>query len=77
MTDQEAVDHIGEMLYECYRRWYEALRSLPFWGEKIDRDVVKFINGCRNIALGNLHWRYVTELTFIKLTLTIELTREV
>ncbi|TPX17870.1 uncharacterized protein E0L32_002971 [Thyridium curvatum] len=56
MTDQEAVDHIGEMLYECYRRWYEALRSLPFWGEKIDRDVVKFINGCRNIALGNLHW---------------------
>ncbi|KAF4468445.1 pentalenene synthase [Fusarium albosuccineum] len=57
MSDQQAVDHIGEMLYDCYRRWYNALINLPFWGEGIDRDVMKFINGCRNIALGNLHWR--------------------
>ncbi|KXX79864.1 Presilphiperfolan-8-beta-ol synthase [Madurella mycetomatis] len=60
MSDQEAVDHIGEMLYDCYRRWFDALRNMPFWGEKIDRDVVKFVNGCRNIALGNLHWSLYT-----------------
>lgn len=60
MSDQQAVDQIGEMLYDCYRRWHEALRNLPFWGENIDRDVLKFINGCRNIALGNLHWSLYT-----------------
>lgn len=59
MTDQEAVDEIGEMLYDCYKRWHMAMANLPFWGEDIDRDVIKFVNGCRNIALGNLHWRYV------------------
>jgi hypothetical protein len=59
MTDQQAVDQIGEMLYDCYRRWHMALANLPFWGEGIDRDVIKFVNGCRNIALGNLHWRYM------------------
>ncbi|EWY82669.1 hypothetical protein FOYG_14764 [Fusarium oxysporum NRRL 32931] len=60
MTDQQAVDQIGEMLYDCYRRWHMALANLPFWGEGIDRDVIKFVNGCRNIALGNLHWSLYT-----------------
>lgn len=59
MNYQEAVDYVGEMLNDCYRTWYEALNNLPFWGEKIDRDVLKFIDGCRNLALGNLHWRYL------------------
>lgn len=59
MTDQQAVDQIGEMLYNCYKRWHVAILDLPFWGEGIDRDVIKFVNGCRNIALGNLHWRYL------------------
>ncbi|CAF3541463.1 unnamed protein product [Fusarium graminearum] len=60
MTDQEAADEIGEMLYDCYRRWHTAMANLPFWGEGVDRDVIKFVNGCRNIALGNLHWSLYT-----------------
>ncbi|KAF5022161.1 hypothetical protein F66182_5748 [Fusarium sp. NRRL 66182] len=60
MDEQQAVDYIGEMLYDCYRRWYAALVDLPYWGEGIDRDVIKFVNGCRNIALGNLHWSLYT-----------------
>ncbi|GKU08468.1 unnamed protein product, partial [Fusarium langsethiae] len=60
MTDQEAADEIGEMLYDCYRRWHMAIANLPFWGEGVDRDVIKFVNGCRNIALGNLHWSLYT-----------------
>ena len=59
LTDQQAVDEIGEMLCDCYKRWHNALEDLPFWGGDIDRDVIKFVNGCRNIALGNLHWRCV------------------
>ncbi|KAM0345005.1 hypothetical protein ACHAPU_006888 [Fusarium lateritium] len=60
MTDQQAVDQIGEMLCDCYKRWHSAILDLPFWGEGIDRDVIKFVNGCRNIALGNLHWSLYT-----------------
>lgn len=57
LSDQEAVDQVGEMLQDCYRRWYDALRDVPYWGRDIDKAVIAFVNGCRNIALGNLHWR--------------------
>jgi hypothetical protein len=57
LTEQEAVDRVGDMLVDCYKRWYEALRNLPFWGSAIDRDVLRYVDGCRNLALGNLHWR--------------------
>ncbi|OBS15789.1 hypothetical protein FPOA_12190 [Fusarium poae] len=60
LTEQQAVDEIGEMLCDCYRRWGTALADIPSWGEGIDRDVIKFVNGCRNIALGNLHWSLTT-----------------
>ncbi|KAM0364334.1 hypothetical protein ACHAO7_009394 [Fusarium culmorum] len=60
MTDQQAVDQVGTILYDCYHRWHAALGDLPFGGECIDRDVFKFIDGCRNIALGNLHWSFNT-----------------
>ncbi|KAH7230890.1 isoprenoid synthase domain-containing protein [Fusarium tricinctum] len=60
LTDQQAVDQIGEMLYNCYRRWHAALNELTSWGEAVDRDVMKFVNGCRNVALGNLHWSLST-----------------
>lgn len=54
---QEAVDRIGEMLNNCYRRWYSALQKMEIWGEHIDKQVLAFIDACRNVALGNLHWR--------------------
>lgn len=63
LTDQEAADRVGDMLHDCYKRWYSAMVDLPFWGNKIDRDVLKYIEGCRNLALGNLTWRYVLLIT--------------
>lgn len=56
-STQQAIDKIGKMLDNCYRRWYIALAELPVWGEKTDRQVLKFIDCCRNVALGNLYWR--------------------
>ncbi|KAL9599822.1 MAG: hypothetical protein Q9219_003608 [cf. Caloplaca sp. 3 TL-2023] len=56
-TVQDAMDKIGEMIHDCYRRWYRSLADLPNWGEKIDREVLRFVDGCRNVALGNLYWR--------------------
>jgi hypothetical protein len=54
---QQAVDVISSMLEKCYRRWYIALANLPPFGEKLDRQVLTFVETCRNVALGNLYWR--------------------
>lgn len=51
------MDKIEDMLDDCYRRWYRALAEMPIWGEDVDREVLKYVDGCRNIALGNLYWR--------------------
>ncbi|KAI1272131.1 Presilphiperfolan-8-beta-ol synthase [Xylaria sp. FL0933] len=58
LSAQQAVDKIEEMLDDCYRRWYRALAEMPVWGEDVDREVLKYVDGCRNIALGNLYWSY-------------------
>ncbi|KAI0437867.1 Presilphiperfolan-8-beta-ol synthase [Xylaria telfairii] len=58
LSEQEAINKIEDMLDECYRRWYRALAEMPIWGEGIDREVLKYVDGCRNIALGNLYWSY-------------------
>lgn len=54
---QEAVNRISDMLDDCYKRWYSALANMPIWGEEVDRQVLKFVDACRNVALGNLYWR--------------------
>ena len=51
------MDQIGEMISDRYKRWYSALANMPIWGEGIDREVLRFVDGCRNVALGNLYWR--------------------
>lgn len=61
LTDQEAMDRVGDMVEDCYQRWHEALDDLPPCDdEKMRKDVMRYVDGCRNIALGNLHWRYVS-----------------
>jgi hypothetical protein len=57
LTIQEALDEIGSMINNCYRRWYLTLADLPSNGEKIDREVMKFVEVCRAMAHGNLYWR--------------------
>lgn len=57
LSMQLAVSRIGTMLDECYKRWYIALANMPILGEEIDRQVLKFADACRNVALGNLYWR--------------------
>ncbi|KAJ8118391.1 hypothetical protein ONZ43_g3998 [Nemania bipapillata] len=58
LSEQEAVNKIEGMLNERYRRWYRALAELPVWGEEVDREVLKYLDVCRNIALGNVYWSY-------------------
>ncbi|KAK0370381.1 hypothetical protein CLIM01_12258 [Colletotrichum limetticola] len=55
---QGAIDEIGDMIDECYRDWYLALSKMPICGEKVDQEVIRYLDGCRDVALGNLHWSY-------------------
>ncbi|KAI4107530.1 MAG: hypothetical protein L6R37_001490 [Teloschistes peruensis] len=59
-TPQEAIDEAGVMLDNCYKRWYIAPANMPIWGEETDRQVLKFVDACRNVALGNLYWSFKT-----------------
>lgn len=60
MSLQQSVDKIGAMIDNCYRRWYTALAELPPYGEKVDSEVLHFVEVCRRVALGNLHWSFKT-----------------
>ncbi|KAK3315613.1 Presilphiperfolan-8-beta-ol synthase [Apodospora peruviana] len=60
MSIQQAMDRIDEMLNDCYRRWYRALSEMPIWGEKTDYQVLRYVEICRNVALGCLHWSFMT-----------------
>jgi len=31
---------------------------MPIWGEKVDREVQRYIKGIQDVALANAHWRY-------------------
>ncbi|KAI5921858.1 Presilphiperfolan-8-beta-ol synthase [Camillea tinctor] len=60
LSPQEAIDKVGTMLNDCYKRWYTALLDMPVCGENIDREVLRFVEACRNVALGNLYWSFST-----------------
>lgn len=53
LTEQEAMDRIGEMVEDCYQRWHEALNDLPPCDDDQTRsDVLRYVEGCQNIVLG-------------------------
>lgn len=57
LSEQQAVDAVEEMFNGLYKGWYLALSKLPSWGEQIDREMLKYIDGCRDLAIGNIYWR--------------------
>jgi len=63
MPAQQAFDSIDKLLRDCYRDWYLAMASLPQWGEGVDAQVQKYIQGVQDVALANLNWRFVLSLT--------------
>lgn len=59
MPAQQAFDRVNQLLQNCYRDWYLVLADLPQWGETIDSQVQKYIQGVQNVVLANLNWRSV------------------
>ncbi|KAF9637887.1 hypothetical protein BFW01_g8783 [Lasiodiplodia theobromae] len=60
LSEQQAVDAVEEMFSGLYKGWYLALSELPSWGEQIDREMLKYIDGCRYLAIGNIYWSFMT-----------------
>ncbi|KAJ8133549.1 hypothetical protein O1611_g72 [Lasiodiplodia mahajangana] len=60
LSIQQSIDQIGAMMNDRYRGWYTSLAELPSYGRKIDREVLKFVEVCRLVALGNLYWSFKT-----------------
>jgi hypothetical protein len=56
LSQQEAYNETDELLKYRYRRWYLALADLPIWGEDVDMQVQKYIEGCKDVVLANLNW---------------------
>lgn len=57
MSTQQAFDHAGEMLKDCYRDWYIAQSQVPQVSQATDYDIQMYIDAVRNIMLANLNWR--------------------
>lgn len=45
------------MLRERYRQWYLTMADLPIWGESVDKEVQRYIQGIQDVVLANVNWR--------------------
>ncbi|EYB25222.1 hypothetical protein SNK03_004408 [Fusarium graminearum] len=59
-STQQAINEVGVMIDNCYRRYYRALSKLPCFGEEADRALLGFLEVEKNHALGSLLWSYKT-----------------
>ena len=57
MSAQQAFDTVGKLLQSTYHQWDEAEKKVPSWGEAIDLEVRKYIEGIKAVVHANLRWR--------------------
>lgn len=62
MPAQEAFDMVGELLQERYRRWDVVEGEVRSWGQEVDAQVARYIEGIKCVVKANLYWRYSTLL---------------
>lgn len=61
---QEAYDQLGDMLEKIYQRFDNAIKELPIWGESVDTEVGRYVDGIKNCVKANLHWSFRTDRYF-------------
>ena len=59
MSAQQAFNAAGKLLDERYRRWDKIEASLPSWGDEIDYQVSRYIQGIKGVVQADLEWRFV------------------
>ncbi|TBU50447.1 terpenoid synthase [Dichomitus squalens] len=55
---QAAVDYVGDLTNASIARFESIRRSLPCWGEKIDKDVTLYVQGLQDWMVGALQWSF-------------------
>lgn len=61
---QAAMQYGGELVKQSVDRFLACKAALPRWGEDIDRDVAKYIEGCEDWIIANGLWSFETERYF-------------
>ena len=59
LSAQQAFNAVGELLESRYRGWEVVEARVPSWGEAVDGEVEKYIDGIKAVVQANLTWRYV------------------
>ncbi|KAK4500492.1 hypothetical protein PRZ48_008681 [Zasmidium cellare] len=75
MSNSQAFDHLGQMLDERMDRLDYILHRLPSWGEKIDVEAAKYVQGCKDMVISNLHWSFRRERYFGRRAVGVRETR--
>ncbi|KAK6845983.1 terpene synthase metal binding domain protein [Apiospora arundinis] len=57
---QHAFDEIASLIEARFYLWDETLKTLPSWGEKVDFQVHRYIQGIQNIVQANLSGSFRT-----------------
>lgn len=57
-SEQEAMNKTGELMENCQRDWDDAIATLPSWGEKVDKEVQRYIDACGHVARANMLWSF-------------------
>ncbi|KAG2046914.1 terpenoid synthase [Suillus hirtellus] len=55
---QGAVDYCGRLCNISLQRFEENRANLPSWGEEVDKDVAKYVEGLQNWITGTLQWSF-------------------
>ncbi|KAL8282699.1 hypothetical protein RB600_005924 [Gaeumannomyces tritici] len=56
MTTQQAFDRAGGLTVTAIRRWHLAQLDMPIWGEEVDRQLQRYLQGCLDSCIGSLNW---------------------
>ena len=52
------------MLEKIYNRFDTAVKELPCWGEDVDGEIERYVEGIKNCVKANLHWSFRTDRYF-------------
>ena len=63
LSEQQAYGEVGVLMRKRYCEWYLALSEIPVSGEKIDAQVMLYVQGCADAILGNPNWEYGPQLS--------------
>ncbi|KAI9046800.1 hypothetical protein LZ554_008882 [Drepanopeziza brunnea f. sp. 'monogermtubi'] len=74
-SEQGAYDEAHKMLRARYKLWHLTMADVPVWGEKVDREVSRYVQGIQDVALANVNWSFRTERYFGKDRYQVRATR--